>query len=279
MDMTEKLKGLMEKVEPWQWAGGIAVAILGIYAYFKNKNKQTTSTDSGEYMEVPQATGSNVGSNTATYGDIQNLTEAVDNILGSQNTKIEEVSGKLVTYQDTLQASIDAQNKKIADTQTAIQNQADNFNNSFNQAVSSFNSAVANTNKVVEETSRSFSTQLQQVSSGGGSSSSGSSNSSGSSGGGSSVVQAVAKTVKETTDSIGQVIRTVTSGNTSTTYNLGNNGVGYDAAKSAAFESSLKTNTSAYNTEMARVNQVISDRKAQGLDTTAQEAYKAKIQQ
>jgi uncharacterized protein (DUF885 family) len=59
--------------------------------------------------------------------------------------------------------------------------------------------------------------------------------------------------------------------------NLGNNGIGYDAAKSASFESSLKTNTSAYNAEISRVNEVIANRTAAGLDTTAQTNYLNKI--
>lgn len=60
---------------------------------------------------------------------------------------------------------------------------------------------------------------------------------------------------------------------------VGNNGVGYNEAVSTAFESSLKTDKSAYNAEMARVDEVIANRKSLGLDTTLQEQYKAKIQQ
>ena len=61
--------------------------------------------------------------------------------------------------------------------------------------------------------------------------------------------------------------------------NIGNNGVGYNKAVSDSFEASLKTNQSAYQAEMARVDQVIANRVAQGLDITNQVAYKNKIQQ
>lgn len=266
MSMTEKLKNLMEKVEPWQWAAGVGVAVLGVYAYYKNKNNTT------EYTEVPQATGSNVGSNTASYGDFQNLTEATASLLQDQNAKIEEISGKIVSRDDSLNQAIEAQNQKIAQTQQSIQAQADTFNQSFNNAVSNFNSAIANTNKVVQETSRSFETQIKQTSSSSSVASPVISSAPAAVSVNSPVVASVASTPTKTTS-------TPAATTPAKTLNLGNNGVGYNAAVSNTFESSLKTNTSAYNAEMARVNQVIADRKSVGLDTSVQEAYKKKIQQ
>jgi hypothetical protein len=273
MAMTEKLKSIMEKVEPWQWAAGVVVALLGIWAYMKKKNQPGETTE--ELVQVPQATGTNVGSNPASYGDFQNLTEATALMLQDQAAKIEEISGKLVTRDTSLDTALQEQNNKIAATQTAIDTQATNFNNSFNQAVSSFNSSVAQTNKVVDETSRSFETQIKQTQN--------------------SVLSTVQDVVKkevsvalpvytapkvtEKTDTLGQIIRTVTTGSESKVYNLGNNGAGYEqnATKQNAFEASLKTDAAAKAAELTRVNQVIADRKAQGLDTSLQTAYLNKI--
>lgn len=60
---------------------------------------------------------------------------------------------------------------------------------------------------------------------------------------------------------------------------VGNNGQGYNETVSNAFESSLKTNKDAYNKEIARVNEVIQNRTAQGLDTSKQYDYLDKIKQ
>lgn len=62
-----------------------------------------------------------------------------------------------------------------------------------------------------------------------------------------------------------------------TTPDYGNNGVGYNKVVSDAFEANLKVNKTAYDTEIARVNKVIADRKSAGLDITAQTAYLNKI--
>lgn len=60
---------------------------------------------------------------------------------------------------------------------------------------------------------------------------------------------------------------------------VGNNGQGYNEAVSKAFESSLKTDQSAYQKEIARVNEVIQNRTSLGLDTSLQYAYLNKIKQ
>lgn len=249
----EKYFAKLKNLKPWQWGAIAIVSLLGIWTMFR---KQTT------VESVPIASAENVpsgGTPGASGGDISGYIDQINTVLDSQNKKIEEVSNKFVERDDSLNLVLEKQNNVIADSINRIQQQSSNQSSAINNAVSSFNSPTSQSNNVIQEVSRAFETQNKNSSS-------------------PTIISSTPK-VTETIGALNQVIRTVTTPTETKTYNLGNNGVGYNESVSNKFEASLKTDKTAYNIEMARVNQVIADRKAQGLDTTAQEAYKKKILQ
>jgi hypothetical protein len=152
--MGEKLRELMNKVEPWQWAAGLVVAALGIFAFFKKKNTVQT-------VPVTQLSSENVPSQST--GDLQTVADNIGSILYQQDTQLQEISGKLVTMQNTFDQTRTEQDTKIEKAFTTIEQQSDTFNNSFNQAVNSFNSALVQTDRQVNEASRSYETNIMSV--------------------------------------------------------------------------------------------------------------------
>jgi hypothetical protein len=303
MDTIEKVKGFFSKLQPWQWLGIGVVSILGVYAYYKKANTSTqyeepalATLNPGGLFAGQEESGDSSGSSSldagAGSGTISDPNAGITSAIQSQSDAFTQAFNNVV---GTFQNSIVTQNKVI---------------DQVNQNVSTLRESL-NTGQIQPKATTAESAGVQTIiPSGGGtpaaaersasvisiqSSAGYGNNGAGYNAGASAVVQ---QTISSSPSAyIAEVARveavysnraaagmdTTAQTNYAKTIqasapvNLGNNGIGYDAAKSASFESSLKTNTSAYNAEISRVNEVIANRTAAGLDTTAQTNYLNKI--
>jgi hypothetical protein len=301
MDAIEKVKGFFSKLQPWQWVGIGIVSILGVYAYYK-KSATTTQYEEPALATINpgglfpgEETGDSSGSSSlssAGSGTVSDPNAGITSAIQSQSDAFSQAFNNVV---GTFQNSIVTQNKVI---------------DQVNQNVETLKESLA-TGQVQPKATTAQSSAVQTIiPSGGGtpaaaersasvvaiqSSAGYGNNGSGYNAGASAVVQQaiqsspaayvaeVARVEAVYSNRAAAGMDTTAQTNYAKTIqasapvNLGNNGIGYDAAKSASFESSLKTNTSAYSAEISRVNEVIANRTAAGLDTTAQVNYLNKI--
>lgn len=290
MEITEKLRDVMKKVEPWQWGAGIIVIILGIRSYLKNKSSSAT---------VPEPFGALASSGGG------GAFETSDG--GSDTTS-------------TIEPGVSADT-----VNTALDNQANAFSAAFNNAIGGLQNSIVTQNQVIDKVNANYASLQDKVAqglitpqannavlapvtsmSGGSSTRSAVSETPASSvnygNNGSGYSSAVSNAFQSVISSspaayIAEVARVESVYNNRTAagmdttaqtnyaqniqasapVNLGNNGIGYNAAVSNAFESSLKSDSSAKSAEIARTNEVIANRTAAGLDTTAQRNYLNKI--
>lgn len=289
MDITQKIRDVMEKVEPWQWVAGLGVAGLGIYAY-------VTSDKSGGYTDVP-------------LSKVQNLSgDGGGDSSGSESGIIETIAENMENQGESFTQAFNSLTGSITNSNLIVTNAMTKVNEGY----SDLNSQVVSLAAVVKENTKpigtiipvslgesavketpalkpSVTTYTPPVSGNYGNNGVGYN--------------------PETTKQYNQVLQTVPSayiaevkrvesvianrkaaGMDTTAQvnyaksiqsfapvNLGNNGIGYDPEKSKAFEKSLQTNSSAMGTELVRVNTVIANRKAAGMDISAQTAYLKKL--
>jgi len=299
MDSIEKVKGFFSKLQPWQWVGIAVVSIFGVYAYYK-KSKTAPQQEEPPFATInpgglfagQEDTGDSSGSGGAGSGTVSDPNSGIVSSIQSQSDAFSQAFNNVV---NTFQNGIVAQNKII---------------DQVNQNVDTLRTSLA-TGQVQPKATTAQSTGIQTIIPTGGGTPAASErsasvvsiqSSAGYGSNGANYSPSASATVQKAISSspaayVAEVARveavysnraaagmdTTAQVNYAKTIqasapvNLGNNGIGYDAAKSASFESSLKTNTSSYNKEIARVNEVISNRKVAGLDTTAQTNYLNKI--
>lgn len=306
MDAIEKVKGFFSNLQPWQWVGIGVVSILGVYAYYKKSSSTTQYTEPPLATLNPgglfpaESTGDSSGSSSldsgagssAGSGTISDPNSGITSAIQSQSDAFSQAFNNVV---NTFQTGIVAQNKVI---------------DQVNQNVSKLQENLA-TGQIQPKATTAQSSPVQTIIPTGGGTPAASErsasvvaiqSSAGYGNNGSGYNAAASQVVQQAIQSspaayVAEVARVEAVYNNraaagmdttaqtnyaktiqaSAPVNLGNNGIGHDAAKSASFEASLKTNTSAYNAEIARVNEVIANRTAAGLDTTAQVNYLNKI--
>lgn len=338
MDVTEKLRNVMEKVEPWQWVAGVIVAGLGIYAWSRSSGQGESAESSGQSINpsslftqsdssgggggsggniTDSQTASNESAMTAVVNAISaqtdSFTRAFNNVTGAVQSNDLIVNNSIAKLNENVATLIAEQAKgdikptpvkevpqpvgTITPTGGGVSAVAEKPAMSIAEYVaeekrveSVYNARVAAGQDVTAQIAYAQKIQANAPINLGNN-------------GIGYVPEKAAETIKQVTSSIPayiaetQRVETVIANRAAngmdTTkqvayaqtiqaqapINLGNNGIGYDAAKSNAFEASLKTNQSAYNTEIKRVNEVIANRKAAGLDITNQVNYLNKIKQ
>jgi hypothetical protein len=136
-----KLKKIMEKVEPWQWAAGLVVAALAIFGYLRRDKSGRESA----VIEQPVMQQGSLGGSTSYPG----------------TPDYEEISGKMISVFNDLSTVIEDQNKKIDDVYAALDAQDSIFNTRINQVTTEPTKVVEPV--VQKEVSNSYTTQIQKT--------------------------------------------------------------------------------------------------------------------
>lgn len=233
----ETLKNKLQNIKPGQWVI-IAVAVVGAFYIFYPRNSSGSAIPAEEaYSSVGDSSSVSAG-NDQTLSQLVNDTQEGFDILTSQLENLKEDN-------DSLKSDYQIISTEFTNYQRNTDKQIEEVGNSFasRQTESSFDSALAGLGSIYtdkDDDAAQFNSILENVVS--------------------------AKSSGDLTSSqAGKVVSTVAG--------LGNNGVNYNPTKAAQTLTDIKNDASLKASELTRTNEVIKNRQAAGLDTTAQKNY------
>jgi DNA repair exonuclease SbcCD ATPase subunit len=146
--ITNKIKAVADKIEPWQWVVGIIVVGVGLVTYIKNKATPKTVLEENPVLSAGSSGG---GSVTSAAEQVEELKDQISGVISQNNDQIS-------TAFDDQAAALTATNEKLSSLSDAYTSLYQQFNNMSNTQDSA--------NQIISKTTETLTTLTDKINSG-----------------------------------------------------------------------------------------------------------------